>query len=59
VGELILIYPKTLSFSSPLLPFDFSPNLRLWVVPIDLVKDEVHWPAQWNMELTDYMAMSG
>lgn len=58
VGELFLIYPKTLSFSSPLPPFDFSPNLRLWVVPIDLVKDEIHWPAQSNMELTDHMAMS-
>jgi 5-methylcytosine-specific restriction enzyme subunit McrC len=35
-GELLLIYPKTSTFSAPLPVFDFSDTLRLWVVPFDL-----------------------
>jgi 5-methylcytosine-specific restriction enzyme subunit McrC len=36
VGDLLLIYPKTSSFSAPLPVFEFSDTLRLWVVPFDL-----------------------
>lgn len=35
-GELFLIYPRTTSFSWPLMPFEFETDLRLWVVPFDL-----------------------
>lgn len=37
-GDVILIYPKTETFSQPLAVFDFpkSPGLRLWVLPFCL-----------------------
>lgn len=35
-GDLFLIYPRTRTFDSPQPPFEFSPKLRLWVVPFDL-----------------------
>lgn len=35
-GEMLLIYPRTERFSEPLKPFDFSEQLRLWVIPFDL-----------------------
>jgi 5-methylcytosine-specific restriction enzyme subunit McrC len=38
-GELALIYPRTAQFSQPLPPFDFNPELRLWVLPFDLDED--------------------
>ncbi|WP_027909345.1 McrC family protein [Pseudomonas sp. URMO17WK12:I4] len=38
-GEMALIYPRTAQFSEPLPPFDFSPELRLWVLPFDLDED--------------------
>lgn len=38
-GELALIYPRTAQFPQPLPPFDFSPELRLWVLPFDLDED--------------------
>ncbi len=47
-GEMLLIFPRTDSFSSVLPPFDFSSTLRLWVVPFDLKNDEMHWPAVWD-----------
>lgn len=40
-GELALIYPRTAQFSQPLRPFDFSDQLRLWVLPFDLDEDEL------------------
>lgn len=43
-GEMALIYPRTAQFSEPLPPFDFSSELRLWVLPFDLDKD-VLWAA--------------
>ena len=47
-GEMLLIYPRTDKFTDVLPPFDFSPDLRLWVVPFDLEGDEMHWPAEWD-----------
>lgn len=38
-GELALIYPRTAQFLKPLPPFDFSSELRLWVLPFDLDED--------------------
>jgi len=38
-GELALIYPRTRRFDRPLPPFDFSHELRLWVLPFDLDAD--------------------
>jgi len=40
-GEMALIYPATAQFSKRLEPFDFSPGLRLWVLPFDLDNDEL------------------
>lgn len=36
VGEMALIYPRHARFAAPLVPFDYSPTLRLWVLPFDL-----------------------
>lgn len=47
-GEMLLIYPRTEPFSDELPPFDFSSNLRLWVVPFDLENDKMHWPSTWS-----------
>jgi 5-methylcytosine-specific restriction enzyme subunit McrC len=35
-GEMALIYPASATFQQTLQPFHFSPELRLWVIPIDL-----------------------
>jgi 5-methylcytosine-specific restriction enzyme subunit McrC len=35
-GELALIYPKREAFLRPLPPFQFSAQLKLWVLPFDL-----------------------
>lgn len=35
-GSLILIYPKRGSFQEPLTVFEYSREMRLWVVPFDL-----------------------
>jgi 5-methylcytosine-specific restriction enzyme subunit McrC len=35
-GQMILIYPKTKTFSTTLGPFEFSRDLKLWAVPFDL-----------------------
>ena len=40
-GELALIYPRTSQFSQPLPVFEFSPELKLWVLPFDLDEDEL------------------
>lgn len=47
-GEMLLIYPRTANFTAVLPRFDFSPELKLWVVPFDLDNDEMHWPSGWN-----------
>lgn len=47
-GEMLLIYPLTSTFSDVLPSFDYSPDLRLWVVPFDLENDIMHWPLEWN-----------
>jgi 5-methylcytosine-specific restriction enzyme subunit McrC len=47
-GEMLLIYPKTANFTAVLPRFDFSPELKLWVVPFDLENDEMCWPSGWN-----------
>ena len=36
VGDMLLLYPRTHRFQSPLPAFEFSETLRLWVVPFDL-----------------------
>lgn len=43
-GQLFIIYPLTTAFNSPLPSFDFSTDLRLWVIPFDLTRDILHWP---------------
>ncbi|KZK66791.1 hypothetical protein A1L58_05115 [Shewanella baltica] len=51
-GELFLIYPKTASFQEPIAAtFCFSESLRLWVVPFDLERERVIWPAAMTLPL--------
>lgn len=38
-GHLFLVYPLSKTFSAQLLPFHFSDDLVLWVVPFDLDRD--------------------
>lgn len=45
-GEMMLIYPRTSAFPDELPPFDFSPDLRLWVTPFDLENDKICWPSE-------------
>ncbi|WP_254797661.1 McrC family protein [Geopseudomonas aromaticivorans] len=40
-GEMALIYPRTERFREPLKPFAFSEQLRLWVLPFDLLAGEL------------------
>jgi 5-methylcytosine-specific restriction enzyme subunit McrC len=39
VGEMALIYPRFSRFSQPMVPFKFSEELRLHVLPFDLDRD--------------------
>ena len=42
-GELVLIYPASDKFNKPIpLPFEFSDDLLLWVVPFDIQHDTPH-----------------
>ncbi|MBF0184190.1 MAG: McrC family protein [Magnetococcales bacterium] len=34
--ELVLIYPKSATFTAPLAPFSFNPNMSLWVLPFEM-----------------------
>jgi 5-methylcytosine-specific restriction enzyme subunit McrC len=45
-GEMLLIYPHTEKFSQALPSFDFSSDLKLWVVPFDLIEDKMRWPSR-------------
>lgn len=47
-GEMLLIYPRTSFFLNALPSFNFSSNLRLWVVPFDLENDVMYWPSSWH-----------
>ncbi|MBG6310998.1 McrC family protein [Pseudomonas aeruginosa] len=38
-GEMALIYPRWAAFERHLAPFEFSPELKLWVLPFDLDAD--------------------
>ncbi|WP_122500270.1 McrC family protein [Pseudomonas viridiflava] len=40
-GELILIYPKQLNFQEPSSSYDFSNEMKLWVVPFDLGSEKL------------------
>jgi 5-methylcytosine-specific restriction enzyme subunit McrC len=43
-GDLFLIYPRTAAFSESLSPFQFSPYMRLHVLPFDLLRREAPYP---------------
>ena len=43
-GELFLIYPMSESFTLPLKSFNYTEDLRLWVVPYDLDNDVLMLP---------------
>ena len=39
-GHMILIYPKSKTFDSPIThSFEFSDNLKLWILPFDISTD--------------------
>ncbi|SPA38432.1 conserved hypothetical protein [Cupriavidus taiwanensis] len=40
-GELALVYPRRTAFREPLPVFEFSSDLRLWVLPFDLHSDSL------------------
>lgn len=40
-GDMVLIYPKHDRFAKALEPFAFTKNLRLWVLPFDLIIGEL------------------
>ena len=42
-GDMGLVYPKTESFSGALPCFNYSEELRLWVLAFDLFKEELVW----------------
>lgn len=46
IGDVVLIYPKTDAFQSPLPVFDFpkTRGLRLWVLPFCLKERRLLWP---------------
>jgi 5-methylcytosine-specific restriction enzyme subunit McrC len=48
-GDMFLIYPQHDGFTAPLTPFEFTDNLRLWVVPFDLRTDQILWPADCHL----------
>jgi 5-methylcytosine-specific restriction enzyme subunit McrC len=39
-GDLFLVYPRTTEFSKPFPPFHFSHQMRLHVIPFDLIRRE-------------------
>ena len=43
-GDLILVYPRTAAFPEPFSPFYFSPDMRLHVLPFDLLRCEAPYP---------------
>ncbi len=43
-GDMALIYPRTATFDQHLAPFSLGSDLRLWVLPFDLGKDELVSP---------------
>lgn len=43
-GDVFLVYPRTAAFSEPLPPFFFSPQMRLHVLPFDLLRREAPYP---------------
>lgn len=48
-GELVLIYPRHSAFTEPLPAFDFTDDLRLWVVPFDLEQRRLVTPNEWGL----------
>ena len=43
-GDLFLVYPRTATFEKPFSPFHFSANMRLHVLPFDLLRREAPYP---------------
>jgi 5-methylcytosine-specific restriction enzyme subunit McrC len=43
-GDLFLVYPRTAAFPEPFSPFHFSSDMRLHVVPFDLLRREAPFP---------------
>ena len=52
-GDMALIYPSTERFPEALEPFEFSSELRLWVLPFDLIKGELRGIAKAGLPLID------
>jgi len=52
-GNLFLIYPMYKKFKEPLAEFLFEENLSLWVVPFDLINDDLLLPVQFQSLFDD------
>ena len=48
-GDLFLIFPRHSLFRDPLPEFAFTDELRLWVIPVDLSRDEICWPEELSL----------
>ncbi|MDD5462596.1 MAG: McrC family protein [Methylococcales bacterium] len=58
-GQMLLIYPRTANFSDVLPAFDFSTDMKLWVVPFDLENDKMHWPIGWDKTIFAQLRHTG
>ena len=58
-GEMLLIFPFTDKFTNVLLPFYFSPDLRLWVAPFNLENDQIYLPAELNEKYFAKLQLAG
>ncbi len=47
-GNIFLIYPLHKLFQAPLAEFSLDENLSLWVIPFDLINDELLLPVQFQ-----------
>ena len=52
-GNLFLIYPMYKKFKEPLPEFLFEESMSLWVVPFDLINDELLLPVQFQSLFDD------
>jgi 5-methylcytosine-specific restriction enzyme subunit McrC len=53
IGDLFLIYPRTLKFDLALPMFDLQGGMRLWVVPFDMNEAHIERPYLLSLPLRD------
>jgi 5-methylcytosine-specific restriction enzyme subunit McrC len=53
-GEMAMIYPRWSHFQSPLMPFEFDSQLKLWILPFDMDDDVMMGANLLGLPLKDY-----